>query len=177
MITWFVGYLARWLPGSLVTCLVGYLVRWLPDSLVTWLVGYLARWLHGSLVTCLVGQIYILSVPVCLSLSAPCWPSGKGVSLESGRPGFDSRFAQWTFCLTQSQYTHSKSTITLRWPSGKESASRAEGPGFVSRLRRDFFSGSSYTSDINIGTPMATLPGAWRYRVSTRTVRPGVSIL
>ena len=39
------------------------------------------------------------------------------------------------------------------------------------------FSGSSHTSDLKIGIPMATLPGAWRYRVSTGTGRPGVSIL
>ena len=39
------------------------------------------------------------------------------------------------------------------------------------------FSGSSHTSDLNIGTPVATLPGAFRYRVSTGTGRPGVSIL
>ena len=39
------------------------------------------------------------------------------------------------------------------------------------------FSGSGHTSDLNIGTPVATLPGAWRYRVSTGTGRPGVSIL
>ena len=39
------------------------------------------------------------------------------------------------------------------------------------------FSGSSHTSDLNIGTPVATLPGAWRYRVSTGTGRPSVSIL
>ena len=38
------------------------------------------------------------------------------------------------------------------------------------------FSGSSHTSDLNIGTPVATLPGAWRYRVSAGTGRPGVSI-
>ena len=56
------------------------------------------------------------------------------------------------------------------------SASRAEGPGFDSRLRRDF-SGSSHTSDLKIGSPVATLPGAWRYRASTGTGRPGVSIL
>ena len=30
---------------------------------------------------------------------------------------------------------------------------------------------------LKIGTPVATLPGAWRYRVSTGTGRPGVSIL
>ena len=58
----------------------------------------------------------------------------------------------------------------------KASASRAEDPGFEPRLRRDF-SGSSHTSDLNIGTPVATLPGAWRYRVSAGTGRPGVSIL
>ena len=65
-----------------------------------------------------------------------------------------------------------------RWISGKASASRAEGPVFESRLRRDL-SGSvpSHTSDSKIGTPVATLPGAWRYRVSTGTGRPGVSIL
>ena len=39
------------------------------------------------------------------------------------------------------------------------------------------FSGSSHTSDSKIGTPVATLSGTWRYRVSTGTGRPGVSIL
>ena len=39
------------------------------------------------------------------------------------------------------------------------------------------FSGSSHTSDLKMGTPVATLPGAWHYRVSTGTGRPGVSIL
>ena len=39
------------------------------------------------------------------------------------------------------------------------------------------FSGFSHTSDSKIGTPVATLPGAWRYRVSAGTGRPGVSIL
>ena len=58
----------------------------------------------------------------------------------------------------------------------KASTSRAEDPVFESHLRRDF-SGSSHTSDLKIGTPVATLPGAWRYRVSAGTGRPGVSIL
>ena len=64
-----------------------------------------------------------------------------------------------------------------RWPSGKVSASRAEDPGFESRLQRDFFTGSSHTSDSKVGTPVATLPGAWRYRFIAGTGRPGVSIL
>ena len=58
----------------------------------------------------------------------------------------------------------------------KASAPKAEGPEFESRLRLDF-SGSSHTSDLKIGTLVATLPGAWRYRVSAGTGRPGVSIL
>ena len=43
-------------------------------------------------------------------------------------------------------------------------------PGFHSRFPRRaffnffFFLGSSYTSDFKIGTPVATLPGAWCYR-------------
>ena len=39
------------------------------------------------------------------------------------------------------------------------------------------FSGSSHTSDLKTGTPVAILPGAWRYRVGAGTGRPGVSIL
>ena len=31
------------------------------------------------------------------------------------------------------------------------------------------FPWSSHTSDLKIGTPVATLPGAWRYRVSAGT--------
>ena len=56
------------------------------------------------------------------------------------------------------------------------SASGAEDPGFESRWRRDF-SGSSHTSDIKNGAPVATLPGAWHYRVSAGTGWPGVSIV
>ena len=58
----------------------------------------------------------------------------------------------------------------------KASASGEEDPWFESRLRPDF-SGSSHISDFKIGTPVATLSGAWSYRVSAGTGRPGVSIL
>ena len=43
-------------------------------------------------------------------------------------------------------------------------------------MPRDF-SGSSHTSDLTIGTPVATLPGAWRYRVSAGNGWLGISIL
>ena len=58
----------------------------------------------------------------------------------------------------------------------KASASRQEDPGFESHLRRDF-TGSSHTSDLKIGPPVTTLPGAWRYGDSAGTGRLGVSIL
>ena len=58
----------------------------------------------------------------------------------------------------------------------KASNSRAEDLGFESRLRQGF-SGSSHTSDSKIGTPVASLSGAWHYRVSTGTGQPGVSML
>ena len=58
----------------------------------------------------------------------------------------------------------------------KASASSEEDPGFESRLRRDFFWVESHQC-LNIGTPVATLPGAWHYRVSAGIGWPGVSIL
>ena len=58
----------------------------------------------------------------------------------------------------------------------KASTSRAADPGFDSRLGWDF-SGSSHRGDFKIATPVATLPGAWRDRVSDGTGWPGVRIL
>ena len=51
----------------------------------------------------------------------------------------------------------------------KASASRAADPGFDSRLHRGDFSGSRHTSYFKIGSPVAFLPGAWRYTVSAGT--------
>ena len=39
------------------------------------------------------------------------------------------------------------------------------------------FPGSSHTSDFKVGTPVATMKGTWRHRVSALTGWPGVSIL
>ena len=58
----------------------------------------------------------------------------------------------------------------------KAFASRAADPRFDSCLRLDF-SKWSHTSDLKIGSPVATLPGAWRYRVGTGTSWLSVSIL
>ena len=58
----------------------------------------------------------------------------------------------------------------------KAPASGAEDLGFESCLRWDF-SRSSHANDLKTGTPVATLPGAWHYRVSGGTGQAGVSIL
>ena len=52
---------------------------------------------------------------------------------------------------------------------------RVEDPGFESACTR-IFSESSHTCDLKIGIPVATLLGAWQYRVSAGTGQPGVSI-
>ena len=64
--------------------------------------------------------------------------------------------ALWCF---HTKLSRSFFTLLLRpscWPSVKASASRAEDSGFESRLRRDF---TGHTSDLKIGTPVATAPG------------------
>ena len=59
----------------------------------------------------------------------------------------------------------------------KAPASRTKDLEFDSHLRCGDFSGSSHTSDLKIGTPVATLPGTLHYRVSAGTGQPGVSVL
>ena len=103
-----------------------------------------------------------------------------GLQSQSSQPTSPQQNSGATFHLHIHCYFSVLASLRLlippRWPSGKASASRGEDPGFESRLRRDF-SGSSHTSDFKVGTPVATLPGAWRYRVSAGTGWPGVSIL
>ena len=59
-----------------------------------------------------------------------------------------------------------------RWPSGQGVHLESARLGFDSCFRRESFSRSSHTSDFKIGTPVATLPGAWRCRVSAGTGWP-----
>ena len=58
----------------------------------------------------------------------------------------------------------------------KASALGVKDLGFESRLWQEI-SGSSHTSNLKIGTPVATLPGVWHYGVSAGTGQPRVSIL
>ena len=54
------------------------------------------------------------------------------------------------------------------------SASRAEDLGFNSRFLCGNFSRLSHTNDFKFGTPVAILPDAWHYRVSTDRVSIGI---
>ena len=53
----------------------------------------------------------------------------------------------------------------------KASASKAVGPGSIpdSDFPVGICPGSGRTSNLQTGTPVATLPGAWRYRVRAET--------
>ena len=59
------------------------------------------------------------------------------------------------------------------WPSDKVFASRAANLASIPV----FFFGSSHTSDLKMGAPVAALPSALRYRFNAGTGRSGVSIL
>ena len=56
------------------------------------------------------------------------------------------------------------------WPSGSGVRLKSSRPWVrYYRFYHGSFSWSSHTSDFKIGTPVATLPDAWHYRVSTGT--------
>ena len=57
------------------------------------------------------------------------------------------------------------------------SASRAADPCSVTAFSVEIFPGPSGNNDFKFGHPVATLPGAWRHRISAGTGWPGVSIL
>ena len=91
--------------------------------------------------------------------------------------------SKWWPTNTQKKVKESNLTVKLSLHNNhladhvvKVSALRAADPGCNSHFSLDV-SGSIHTSDLKIGTPVATLPGTWRYRVSTGTGWPNVSIL
>ena len=107
-------------------------------------------------------------------LASDCAQSERHTNASTD-PVTSGAVSQW-LCTVRASHQHWLCHIPPRWPSGKASASRAEDPRVRIPLAPGFFSGSSHTSDSKIGTPVATQPGAWRYRVSAGTGRPGVSI-
>ena len=64
--------------------------------------------------------------------------------------------------------------VPAGWPGGSSVRLDRGGSELDSRLRH--LSGSSHTNDSEIGTPVASLPGAWRYGVSAGIGRPSVGV-
>ena len=64
--------------------------------------------------------------------------------------------------------------LLASWPSGKASASRATDLGSIPVFTVDHFLGR--TSDLNISSPVATLPGSRRDRFNAGTGWPGVNV-
>ena len=86
---------------------------------------------------------------------------------------FFSKYLLVTLCLIATR-DKSKTIIEEHTSSlvmVKASASKVEGPGSNPACDR-IFSGPSHTSDLKIGTPVATLPGIWRYRSALGLVGP-----
>ena len=112
-------------------------------------------------------------------VSRPRLPSGKVSTSKAANLGFDSCCCSGSL----SRSSHTSSDLDIGTPVDclvglvvRRLPREQKIPGSNPACAR-IFSGSSHTSDFKIGTPVATLPGAWRYRVSTGTGRPGVSIL
>ena len=72
---------------------------------------------------------------------------------------------------------HSTESIDIVSLVVNTSASREENPGFDSRLCHKDSSGYSHTSELKFDTPVTTLPGALRYRISAGNGWPSACIL
>ena len=144
--------------------------EWVPDS---W------KWAFRDFHIFLVGAL-----SVCCTWFAHDCAQATGARVFDTVLGAVRKLWQiFSFALKYDYYYYQELLPSVwyhRWspprPIGWASASRTEDNGFESHLRQDF-SRSSHTSELKIGTPVATLPGAWHYKVSAGTGRPGVSIL
>ena len=80
-----------------------------------------------------------------------------------------------SLCLSISLFPLSPFLLPLLWL--RRLPQELKIPGSNPTCGRIFWGRSSHTSDLKIGTPVATLPGAWCYRVSAGTGWPSVSVL
>ena len=121
---------------------------------------------HCSLCDNCVGEIIYIDQGLCVC-ALPRRPCGSASASRAGDTGSEScrgngGSSSSLYCLVG---------LVVRRPP-RERKIPGSNPACAG-----IFSGSSHTSDSKIGTPVATLPGAWHYRVSAGTGRPGVSIL
>ena len=121
-------------------------------------------WLCVCLCECVSSQSSSMFVYLCVGHR---WPGGEASASLATDTGIEPHWVG----LSNTPLCDRLVGLVLRRPP-RERKIPGSNPACAG-----IFSGSSHTSDFKIGTPVATLPGAWRYRVSTGTGRPGVSIL
>ena len=129
-------------------------------SLIYTVIDVVVSWLPSALATC---KIYL-------------WDGSAQLRICSITDLFNYRSDQFHVLLHWCRSCTSKllSYIALLLAQWSNCLPREQ--GFHSHLRQDY-SRSSHTSALKIGTPVPTLPGACRHRVSAGTGWPGVSIL
>ena len=118
--------------------------------------------------------VVVVSVKCLLHAAVSCdaWRQTMTQSVVTGRRQ-QWNVCQW--CLARDSTLTAAATASLAQWLRRPSRERKI-PG-SNPACDGIFSGSSHTSGLKIGTPVATLPGAWRYRVSAGTCWPCVSIL
>ena len=103
------------------------------------------------------------------------WTVRRGCSVETASPGWEKHsttlLVAWLSVLNVPLLSDRLAGLVVRRPP-RERKVPGSNPACAG-----IFSGLSHTSDLKIGTPVATLPDAWRYRVITGTGWPGVSII
>ena len=124
----------------------------------------------GCLSVC-VGDSSRCSEEIVKNLKLRFWMQSSLLLLFSkGKYPIEKLLNLLVFCR-QSSYTVPSWNQSC-WPSGKATASRAAGLGSIPAFPLDLF--PSWVIPV---TPVASLSGAWCYRVSAGTGQPGVSIL
>ena len=108
------------------------------------------RWLYHVILVAILPDVWRCGVGVGTG-----WPGVKMLRL-----GIDGRHDLRLLSVRLHEHLSKQIRDRLVGLVVKASTSRAEDPWLDSRLRYGDFSGSSHTSDLKIGTPVATLPGA-----------------
>ena len=118
-------------------------------------------------------KILLMVTPDILRVISQYWLARRQWTVDLVRRQF--RSVTSVFCLSETAFLTASAwtALLVEWLRRPLLKRKLD-----SRLRCNFFScESSHSSDLEIGTPVATLPGAWHYRVSAGTGWHGVIIL
>ena len=142
-------------------------------------------WLHTALLAQtahrLVGPDWLHTLLAQTDCTPPCWPRlaahlvGPDWLHTALLAQIDCTPPCWprltAHRLVGPDWLH---TLWAQWPGAHV---KSGGPGFGPCFLQGAFWGLRHITHLHVGTPVDTLAHAWRYRVSTETSWPGVSIL